>query len=111
MEKIDTDTLRLRDILSTIADIESFGKLDLSHRKELFACAYAVAVIGEAANHLSDALRAQHPQIPWSQIIGMRHRIIHAYGTVNVARLQEVVTTHLPLLKSQIEAILSARKA
>lgn len=107
MEKIDTDVLRLRDILAMIADIEGFGAVDFSNRQTLFACAYGIAVIGEAANQLSAAVRKANPQIPWAQIIGMRHRIIHAYGTVNVDRLREVITTHLPQLKLQVAAVLA----
>lgn len=105
MDKVDTDALRLNDILKTIADIEGFGAVDFSDRKMLFACAYAIAIIGEAANQLSDALRNAHPEVPWGQIIGMRHRIIHAYGNVNANRLREVIVTHLPVLKSQIQSI------
>lgn len=106
MEKIDTDVIRLRDILQTIADIEGFGVIDLTDRKSLFASAYGIAMIGEAANQISESLRARHPEVPWAQIIGMRHRIIHAYATVNVERLREVIATHLPKLKLQIEGIL-----
>ena len=105
MQKIDTDAIRLHDILNAIADIEGFGVVDFSDRKALFACAYAIAIIGEAANQLSEGLRRSHPQVPWAQIIGMRHRIIHAYGNVNVDRLREVVATHLPVLKSQVQVI------
>lgn len=105
MNKVDIDALRLGDILKTIADIEAFGVVDFSDRKALFACAYAVAIIGEAANQLSDGLRQSHHEVPWAQIIGMRHRIIHAYGNVNVDRLREVVATHLPVLKSQVQVI------
>jgi len=36
-------------------------------------------IIGEAARNLSDDLRQAHSQIPWSQIVGMRNRLIHAY--------------------------------
>ncbi len=96
MPKLDTDRLRLQDILNTIADIESFDVHSLDTRKDLFACAYGVAVIGEAANQLSPSLRTASAHIPWPQIIGMRHRIIHAYGTVNKARLQEVMSPTCP---------------
>lgn len=106
MEKLDTDRLRLQDILNTIADIDSFAIRSLDNRKELFACAYGIAIIGEAANQLSVALKEKSPHIPWAQIIGMRHRIIHAYGNVNKTRLQEVISGHLPILKRQIQELL-----
>ena len=31
-------------------------------------------IVGEAASHIPESLRQQHPQIPWPQIIGTRNR-------------------------------------
>ncbi len=36
-------------------------------------------IIGEATKHLSDALKAQHPDVVWKQITGMRDVLIHDY--------------------------------
>jgi uncharacterized protein with HEPN domain len=35
--------------------------------------------IGEAISGLSVALRDRHPEVPWRQIVAVRHRIVHAY--------------------------------
>ena len=108
LNKINPDIIRLKDVLHAIADIEQFlEKSSFEERMTLMAVAYEIAIIGEACGQLSDAIRYEHPEIPWSDIIGMRHRIIHGYGKVNVERLQEVVTSHLPILKTQIERILA----
>ena len=37
------------------------------------ALIYLVQVIGEAARHVSRNFNAAHPEIPWENIIGMRH--------------------------------------
>jgi uncharacterized protein with HEPN domain len=34
-------------------------------------------IIGEAARKVSDESRAAHPGIPWTDIIGMRNRLVH----------------------------------
>lgn len=107
MQKLDTDIIRLRDMLQAVKDAEAFAKGGLEDRQALFATAYAVAIIGEAAGKVSPALQERYPEVPWPQITGMRHRIIHDYGRINVERLHEVVKTHLPLLKAQISEILS----
>ncbi len=40
-------------------------------------------MIGEAANKIPQKERSPHPQIPWSEIIGLRNRLIHAYDAVD----------------------------
>ncbi len=67
--------------------------------------AHLVQTIGEAAGRVSDERRARHPEIPWKQIVGIRHRIVHDYMDVDYDVLWEVVTRDLPPL---IEALLQA---
>lgn len=104
---IDPDQLRLTDIMIAIADVESIGLHEASERKDMLACAYAIAIIGEASNQLSKELREANKHIPWREIIDMRHRIIHGYGSLNKERLLAVVREDIPVLKPQIKAILS----
>lgn len=39
-------------------------------------------VIGEAANNVTLESRRAYPAIPWADIIGMRHRLVHVYYAV-----------------------------
>jgi uncharacterized protein with HEPN domain len=56
-------------------------------------------VIGEAAGKISKAFCASHPDIPWSRIAGMRHRLIHDYGDVDLDIVWGVVIGELtPLI-------------
>jgi uncharacterized protein with HEPN domain len=41
-----------------------------------------LAVIGEAAAHLSPAFREAHPQVEWRDIIAFRNIAVHAYFAV-----------------------------
>ena len=41
-------------------------------------------VIGEAAGKVSVATRTAHSEIPWREIMGMRHRLIHGYADVRL---------------------------
>ena len=36
-------------------------------------------LIGEAATHVPEAVRAANPQIPWRLVIATRNRLIHGY--------------------------------
>jgi uncharacterized protein with HEPN domain len=47
------------------------------------ALAYRIQMIGEAARRVSSATQRDHPEIPWKQIIGMRHKIVHDYLSVD----------------------------
>jgi len=41
------------------------------------ALTHIIQVIGEAADHVSEEFRNSYPEVPWHEIIGMRHRIVH----------------------------------
>mgnify|MGYP003387253750 CR=1 FL=1 len=43
-----------------------------------------VTIIAEAANQLSAKFRETHPELPWIEMIGMRHRLVHGYGEVSL---------------------------
>jgi uncharacterized protein with HEPN domain len=55
-------------------------------------------VIGEAAAHLSDAYKDDHPELPWKRIIGQRNVLAHEYGEVLVERIWRVVRKNIPFL-------------
>ncbi len=65
-----------------------------------------IQVIGEAARKVSAEFQATHPQIPWHEIIGTRHRIVHDYMNVDEDLVWEVVTHDLPTLISRLEKII-----
>jgi len=54
----------------------------LTDKMLLAAVSRQIEIIGEAASMLTLELRAQHPDVPWKQIVGMRHKIIHEYFAV-----------------------------
>ena len=40
-------------------------------------------IIGEAAGRVSPQTRARLPNIPWSDVVAMRNRLIHGYDSVD----------------------------
>ena len=66
-----------------------------------------LAVIGEAANHLSAEFQASFPEIPAAVLVGMRNRLVHGYRSVNWDIVWASATVHIPVLIERIEAILS----
>jgi len=106
MKKINSDTVRLYDILQAIDDIKSYKIKDIKDKVKMNATLYSITIIGEAANKLSATLRKKHKDIPWLEIINMRHRIVHDYGNVNLQTVKEIVENDLPLLRKQIQSLL-----
>ena len=57
----------------------------------------AVEIMGEAAGKLPE-LHGKYPDVPWREMIGMRHRLAHAYFGTDLAILHEVASHRLPTL-------------
>ena len=73
------------------------------------ACERALEIVGEAANHVSEPLRAAHPEVVWSDIIGLRNVLIHGYSEVDHEIIWTVLDEHVPVLIRQLEALLAQR--
>jgi uncharacterized protein with HEPN domain len=65
-------------------------------------------ILGEGARRLSEPLRQQYREVPWSQIIGLRNRLIHGYDTVDLDRLWQVVSVDLPQLRVNLTRMLAS---
>ena len=63
---------------------------------------HLIQVIGEAAAGLSDGFIAQHPEVPWRQIIATRNRVVHGYFEVDLDILWDVAVIDVPELASQV---------
>jgi len=64
-----------------------------------------IEIVGEAAGRVSAGFAAANPGIPWREIVGMRHRLIHGYLQVNLAIVWEVVERDLPALEASLLAL------
>ncbi len=62
-----------------------------------------LSIIGEAASRLSEEARAAAPEVPWRNIIGMRHVLVHGYFQIDLDAVWSVVRHDLhgwPLQRS-----------
>jgi len=66
----------------------------------------AVEVIGEAAGKVTPHVREAHPGIPWQDIVGTRHHLIHGYDRVDLDVLWRIITNDLPLLIDQLQSMI-----
>jgi uncharacterized protein with HEPN domain len=63
--------------------------------------------IGEQVYNISGELKSQHPDIPWNQISGLRHRLVHNYEGTNWSIINRVIFDDLPIFVSQLQEIIS----
>jgi len=59
-------------------------------------------IIGEAVRGISLEFRTVNPDIPWSNIIGMRNVLVHHYFGIDRDAVWNVVEDDLPRLKMQL---------
>jgi uncharacterized protein with HEPN domain len=105
------DPVRVRHILDAahqaLAFLRGRSRADLDQDAMLsLALVRLLEIIGEAARGVSAATRESHPGIAWSQMAGMRDRLIHGYFDVNLDIVWETVNQDLPHLVAQLEQIL-----
>lgn len=107
------DKARLMHILEAIHEIEQYtSKVDFDAFEQnsmmRFATIKQMEIIGEASNHLSQAIKEEFSTIAWSQIIGLRNVFVHEYFGVDTNLVWEIIKKDLPELKSKISFILKA---
>lgn len=68
-----------------------------------------LTVIGEASAHVSLDTKAAHPEIPWSQMIGMRNRIVHRYFRIDLDIVWSVVREDLPALIGHLAPLVQSK--
>lgn len=64
-------------------------------------------IIGEATKNIPETFKKDHPEIPWQDIADMRNVLIHQYFEVDYDIVWKTIEESIPLLKKQIEALLS----
>jgi uncharacterized protein with HEPN domain len=62
-------------------------------------------LIGEAATHIPDSVRAAHPDIPWRMIIAMRNRLIHGYLGIDDDTVWSVIQDDIPDLLASLQKL------
>lgn len=101
---------RLRDILEAIERIEKYtprGRQAFDSNELLQThTVHFLQVIGEAAFKLPKDIRDRHPEVPWDDIIGMRHILVHDYFRIDLDLVWSAVEHDLPDLKGKVQAIL-----
>ena len=106
------DRVRLQHMLDAANDAIEFAHdqsrriLD-SNRMLTLSIVKCIEIVGEAANHVTRVTQDVCPDIPWSDVIAMRHRLIHGYYDVDPDIVWDTVQEDLPPLIVAIKKALA----
>lgn len=104
------DRITLRQMLDhareTVELIRERRRSDLDEDR-LFSLAILqlTQIVGESAARLSEKIRLDHPEIPWSSIIALRNRLIHGYDVIDFDILWQILVADLPAIIPKLERI------
>jgi uncharacterized protein with HEPN domain len=65
-----------------------------------------LGILGEAARRVSIEFQQLHPEIDWRNAINLRNILVHRYDQVSSEVIWNIVTSILPSLLVQVEALL-----
>jgi uncharacterized protein with HEPN domain len=108
------DAVRLQHIFDAPREAIGFAggrgpsELD-SDRMLVLAPVKDIEIIGEAASQVSEDTKANLPELPWADMIAMRHRLVHAYFEINLDVLWQTVRQDLPQLVTSLQEALKKR--
>lgn len=98
IEKIVND---LRFISFHMADVslEEFGKNDIL----LDSMMFRMIQISENSKRLTDGYKSKKANVPWNSISGLRNRIVHDYGNVDLNVVYDTLKNDIPELLNMLD--------
>ena len=70
------------------------------------AVIHQIQVIGEAARRVSASFQAKSPAVPWRNIVGMRHKLVHDYMSVDLEAVWTTVQKDIPALRAELSKLI-----
>ena len=91
-----------------VAKVQGKTRRDFDADENLrLALAHLLQVIGEAARRVSQPCQDAHPAIPWNAVMGMRHKIVHDYMSLDEDVVWDTAARELIPLISELEKLQS----
>jgi uncharacterized protein with HEPN domain/predicted nucleotidyltransferase len=82
-------------------DARAFSQDDLLRR----AILRSLEVIGECAVLVSPELKNRHPEIPWTELAGLRFRLIHPFFGPDWVLVRDVLASEIPRIEAPISKL------
>ena len=65
-------------------------------------------VLGEAANNVTEEYCASHPEVPWAEIAGFRHKLVHDYSGIDFGIPWDAMANDVPMLLPMFSNLVAA---
>ena len=75
------------------------------------AIRYCLVVIGETLGRVPTPIFADEVMIPWSRIIGLRHRLVHGYWLIDADIIDEIARHETQPLITALDRLIEKLKA
>lgn len=103
MDNKKTDQYYIKKIITDLAFIlEHTGgltKTELESNEILIdSVMFRLIQVAENSDKLTDSFKLQYSSIPWRAMKGLRNRIVHEYGNVDLAVVYDTVKNDIPVL-------------
>ena len=110
MDNIKNDRYYLKKIISDLDFIIEQTKRKTQNEIEenillIDSIMFRLFQIVENNSRLSDEFKSNYTEIPWMAIRGMRNKIGHNYGVVNMAIIYDTVKRGIPAMSAKLIAI------
>lgn len=94
-------------LLKTIDEEHITRKSLLENYKHQWLVTTPLYNIGEQVYALSKEFKAAHPEVTWSGVSGLRHRLVHDYEGTNWSLVSSIIVHDIPFFVEQVQSILS----
>ena len=108
MDNIKNDAYYIAKIIKDIdfviknmsgVSAEDFSKNEILQDSMMFR----LIQISENAKKLSDTYKMQHSEIPWTDVYGLRNKIVQEYGQVDLGIVYDTLVNDIPEVRKLLE--------
>jgi uncharacterized protein with HEPN domain len=106
----DADPARLWDLLDHAHGIQAAAKKltvieYFANRDARYVIDRYLEMMGEIVKRISAPFKAAHPEIPWSEWVGLRNMLARDYEEVDYTKVWGVIRGEIPVLITKLEPL------
>lgn len=110
MDNVKNDRYYVEKIISDleflIKHTQGKSKTEIKNNEVLLdSIMFRIIQIAENVAKLTDDFKAKHSDVPWLAIRGMRNRIVHDYGVVDITVIFNTISNDMPEMHKILTSI------